>query len=135
MNIAMSYKFSKRSLKHLETLHPDLQILLYAVIRHYDFSVIQGFRSNEEQDQRKKEGKSTLEGGKSKHNIFPSLAVDIAPYPINWKDISRFYHFIGYVKGTADQLGIKIRCGADWNNNNILNDQTFNDLNHIELLR
>ena len=67
------------------------------------------------------------------HNNKPSLAIDVAPYPIDWDDKISFYHFVGYVKGTADQLGIKIRCGADWNCNNNLHDQTFFDLTHFEL--
>jgi hypothetical protein len=25
------------------------------------------------------------------------LAVDVAPFPIDWHDLKRFYHFTGYV--------------------------------------
>jgi peptidoglycan L-alanyl-D-glutamate endopeptidase CwlK len=130
----MSYKFGKKSKRERETLHDDLKRLLDEIIKYYDFSIIEGYRSNERQNQMFKEEISSKIGGESKHNIYPSQAVDIAPYPIDWNDLHRFYHFIGYVKATAKQLGINIRCGADWDNDNNFKDQTFNDLNHIELI-
>ena len=70
----------------------------------------------------------------SKHNSFPSLAVDVAPYPINWSDKERFYFFAGYVKATADQMKIKIRWGGDWDGDTKVRDQTFMDLPHYELI-
>ena len=63
-----------------------------------------------------------------------SRAVDAAPWPIDWQDTKGFYHFAGFVRGIAAQLGIKIRWGGDWSNNMNLNDQTFFDLVHFELL-
>lgn len=69
----------------------------------------------------------------SKHLALPSRAVDVAPYPINWGDKKRFYHFAGYVQGLAAQLGISLRWGGDWDGDNDLNDQTFFDLVHFEL--
>ena len=70
----------------------------------------------------------------SKHNKLPSKAVDVAPYPIDWNDPDRFYHFAGYVRGIAEGMGIKIRWGGDWNGNFDLKDQNFYDLPHFELL-
>ena len=49
----------------------------------------------------------------SKHNKLPSKAVDVAPYPIDWNDPDRFYHFAGYVRGIAEGMGIKIRWGLE----------------------
>jgi peptidoglycan L-alanyl-D-glutamate endopeptidase CwlK len=130
----MAYKYGKKSLERRATIHSDLQRLLDEVLKFYDFSIICGHRTNEEQNKLFDDNKTTKRGGESKHNHLPSLAVDIAPYPIDWRDLHRFYHFIGYVKATADRLGIKIRCGADWDGDNDFKDQTFNDLNHIELI-
>ena len=62
------------------------------------------------------------------------MAVDVVPYPIDWKDRARFYHFVGFVRGIASQKGIKIRTGADWDGDHLFNDQTFHDLPHFELL-
>lgn len=50
------------------------------------------------------------------------------------KDVSRWYYFGGYVLGTADEMGIPIRWGGDWNGNRNIDDQTFDDLPHFELL-
>ncbi len=74
-----------------------------------------------------------LQAGSSKHNQNPSLAADVAPWPLDWKDKERFYHFAGRVSGIAQMLGIAIRWGGDWNGNNDLKDQTFYDLPHFEL--
>ncbi len=69
-----------------------------------------------------------------KHNRKPSEAIDAAPYPIDWDDLNRFYYFAGYVKGIANEMGIKIRWGGDWDGDTILDDQTFMDLPHFEIL-
>jgi peptidoglycan L-alanyl-D-glutamate endopeptidase CwlK len=127
-------KYSNRSKEKLESCHPDLQNLFNEVIKNYDCTIIEGFRSNECQEELYCQGKSKLKAGKSKHNQSPSLAIDVVPYPINWNNRIGFYHFVGYVKATADQLNIKIRCGADWDNDNDLHDQTFFDLPHFELI-
>jgi len=102
--------------------------------KNYDCSILQGWRSNEEQEELFKAGRSKLRAKQSKHNYHPSFAVDVAPYPVDWENKERFYHFAGYVKGVADTIGIKIRWGGDWNNNNSFDDQTFDDLPHFELI-
>ena len=67
------------------------------------------------------------------HNKKPSKAIDVAPYPIDWDDRERMTYFAGYVKGIAMMLGIPIRWGGDWNSNNDLKDNNFDDLPHFEL--
>ena len=126
--------FGTESRKRLNTCHPDLQALCELVIENYDFTVLEGFRSSARQDDLFRQGKSKLRGGQSKHNSDPSLAVDIAPYPIDWEDTRRFYFLLGHIKQAAYELGIKIRLGADWNGNNEFKDQVFHDLPHVELL-
>jgi len=126
--------FGKRSLKNLSEAHDDLQRLFKEVVANYDCSVIEGRRGQEEQDTLYHAKKSKLRYPQSKHNTSPSLAVDVIPYPVDWNDKIRFYHFVGYVKGVADKLGIKIRCGADWDGDNTFKDQTFHDLPHFELI-
>jgi hypothetical protein len=63
-----------------------------------------------------------------------SRAVDVAPYPIDWNDTRRFDHFAGIVVGIAHRSGVKIRWGGNWDRDNDLNDQNFNDLVHFELI-
>lgn len=127
-------KFGAQSLKHLQEAHPELQRLFHEVIKVVDCSVIEGFRSKEEQDKAFYAGKSKVKWPNSKHNNTPSLAVDVAPYPIDWNDTAKFYYFAGIVLGIASQLGIKIRFGGDWDRDHSLHDQAFFDLVHFELV-
>jgi len=62
-------KFGKRSKRNLETCHRDLRIICNEAIKYFDFSVIYGIRSEEEQFKLFNEGKSQLDGihKKSKH--------------------------------------------------------------------
>lgn len=127
-------KFSKRSNDRLDSCRKDLQDLFRAVVEEYDCAVIQGHRGEEEQDSYYHSGKSRVQWPSSKHNASPSKAADVAPYPIDWSNTKRFYHFAGYVKGVADRMGIKIRWGGDWDSDNDLDDQTFMDLVHFEVV-
>jgi len=126
-------QFGTLSRTRLATAHLDLQRLFEEVVKHYDCTVITGFRPKDEQDRAVADGLSKTPWPQSKHNRQPSLAVDVAPYPIDWKDTKRFYHFGGYVTGVAEKMGIPIRWGGDWDSDNDLNDQTFMDLVHFEL--
>ena len=128
------YSFSKSSQIKLSSCHRNLQELFSEVIKVYDCTVIQGWRSNEEQNEYFRTGRSKLKAGQSKHNASPSLAVDVVPCPIDWHDYNRFYHFSGIVRGIASSLKIPIRWGGDWDSDNNFKDQTFHDLPHFELL-
>lgn len=127
-------KFGKTSKERLATCHPYLQELFNEVIDYYDCSVLCGFRSKEEQEKAYKENTSTVRWPKSKHNKKPSMAVDVAPYPIDWDDTDRFYMFVGIVRGIAAIREIPIRCGADWDGDMEVKDQNFHDLPHFELV-
>lgn len=126
--------FSKESIDNLNTAHPILKELFEEVVKYFDCKVLCGHRGKEEQDKAFSEGKSKLKFPKSKHNSNPSLAVDVVPYPVDWKDLSRFYMFIGFVKGIATLKGIKIRTGGDWDGDTQVKDETFIDLPHFELI-
>lgn len=126
--------FSKKSLERLKDAHPDLQKILNEAIKHYDFTILCTFRDKEEQDKAFKSGASKLPWPKSKHNKRPSLAVDIAPYPLDYKHHARFYYLAGLIKGIASQMNIRIRWGGDWDNDNDFTDNKFNDLPHFELI-
>jgi peptidoglycan L-alanyl-D-glutamate endopeptidase CwlK len=126
--------FSERSLRRLADCHPDLQKLFQEVIRHVDCTVLVGFRNKEDQETAFETGHSQKHWPESNHNKFPSVAIDVAPYPVDWDDWMRWYTFAGYVRGMADQMGIKIRSGLDWSNDFKFHDQRLNDGPHFELL-
>lgn len=126
--------FGTESRKRLDTCHEDLQDICELVIENYDFTVLEGFRSNARQEDLFRQGKSKLHAGESKHNSDPSYAVDIAPYPIDWNDTARFYLLAGFMFQAAASLGVTLRWGGDWNRNWNHKDQTFFDLPHFELM-
>lgn len=137
--------FSQKSMDQLTTCDYRLQRLFLDVVREFDCTVIQGHRSIQEQEHLFQTGKSKVRRGK--HNESPSLAVDVAPWvagrgipwphpqtPTYVKDLALFYYFAGYVMSRAAEQGILIRFGGDWDRDNNLIDQTFDDLVHFELL-
>lgn len=126
--------FSQSSYQRLKSCHPDLQKLFMRVVENYDCTIIEGYRNEEDQNAAFKAGKSKLQYPHGKHNQNPSLAVDVAPYPIDWSDLPRFYHFGGYVLAKAEELGITIRWGGDWDQDLSFSDQLFDDLVHFELV-
>lgn len=130
----MSHRYSTNSQSRLEQCHPSLQRVFLAVIEHVDNTIITGHRPKEEQNRLFDEGKSQLKYPKGKHNSLPSLAVDAAPYPIDWNDRERATLFAGFVLGIAAEMGIKLRWGGDWNMNFETKDNNFDDLWHFELV-
>jgi peptidoglycan L-alanyl-D-glutamate endopeptidase CwlK len=128
-------KFGKKSRSKLDTCDEDLQELFEVVVKYFDCSVLEGHRNMYWQDKYFNEGKSKLKFPKGKHNADPSNAVDVVPYPIDWKDTDRMYYFAGFVKGVAAVMGIPIRWGGDWNNDTQVKDTGFKDLPHFELRR
>lgn len=135
--------FSEISKQRLDTCHRDLRTLFAHAIQDYDFSIICGHRDKPEQDKAFAEGKSKLKYPNSKHNQNPSLAVDAAPYEkgqgIDWKPRQMAY-FAGYIKGVADRLyrigtiSHRIRLGIDWDSDEDIDDETFIDASHFELI-
>jgi hypothetical protein len=132
-------EFSKSSRLKLATCHPDLQLLFNRVIINRDCTIICGNRGEEEQNEAYENGFSRLKYPESPHNRMPSMAVDVMPYSnaephIRWDDLESTYNFIGYVMGIADELGIRIRSGSDWDMDRDFHDQSFFDLPHFELV-
>ena len=128
------YKYSNKSLKFLYECHTDLQNIMCELIKIYDVTIICGHRGEEEQNKLFLEGRSKLKFPNSNHNSRPALAIDVVPYPIDWDDLNRFYFMSGIIKSISANLGLKVRWGGDWNNNNSFKDQSFNDLPHFELI-
>lgn len=139
---------SQLSRQRLNTCHADLQTVMNEVIKTYDFTVIYGYRSPEEQHNlytqgRKLVGTKWVKVGstvtdkdgyikKSNHNYSPSRAVDVAPFPINWKNIAEFKKLAKIVLATADTLykegkiTHKIKWGGNW--------LSFKDYPHFEIV-
>lgn len=127
-------RFSAQSRGHLDTCSEGLQRVFERVVAAYDCTVICGHRGKEAQNEAFRTGASKKQWPESNHNDLPSRAVDVAPYPIDWKNLKRFYHFAGYVQAVGEEMGVRIRWGGDWDSDRDLDDQTFFDLVHFEEL-
>lgn len=118
-------KFSIKSMQKLSSCDGKLQVLFYEVIKEIDCTIICGYRGKKEQNIAFAEGNSKLQYPNSRHNTYPSQAVDVAPYPIDWKDIKRFKDLSKVVFKHAAILGIDIEWGGDW--------KKFKDYPHYQL--
>jgi hypothetical protein len=104
------------------------------VVKHWDCTILEGHRNQERQDLLYNTGKSQVRWPLGKHNRVPSLAVDVAPWPVDWENRERFIYFAGFVIGIASSLGIQLRHGGDWNQNKDTSDESFSDLVHFEVM-
>ena len=123
--------FSKQSLARLSTCHADLQAVCRELIKQYDFTVLCGRRGKAEQDAAFAAGNSRLKYPQSKHNATPSLAVDIAPCPLDWGNLARFRQMLCRFDALAKclrargEIKSEFAYGADW--------ADFKDYPHIEI--
>lgn len=123
----MTFRFSQRSIKNLEGVHPDLVAVAHRAITisPIDFSVIEGLRSVSRQ-------KKLFESGASRTMNSRHLtghAIDVAPFvdgALRW-DWPLFYVLATAFKRSALDLEVALIWGGDW--------VTFQDGPHFELDR
>ena len=135
-------KYSNTSKSRLVTCHEDLQTLFNEVIKYYDCTIVCGHRGEIAQNEAYAAGNSEKPWPLSKHNKWPSLAVDAAPFEktaIDWGKLQSS-NFAGFVMGVAEMLFAEgkithhIRSGADWDMDNDVDDTKFWDAHHFELI-
>ena len=122
-------RFGKRSKQRLKGVKPELVNVLNELVKIMDVTIIEGLRSQERQNELVAKGASKTKY--SKH--IQGKAVDLAPYPINWKDRERFHYMGGMVRGIGKQLNVNIRWGGDWDSDGEVADNSFDDLVHVEI--
>jgi peptidoglycan L-alanyl-D-glutamate endopeptidase CwlK len=142
------FQFGRKSKLQIATAHQDWQLILSTAIMvtEVDFGVAEAHRSKTLQLQYFNEGRTECDGINilSKHNYYPSLAVDIYPY-VNGKakwvtaDLS---YLAGIIKAVSEMLYAqgkithKVRWGGNWDKDGeILTDQQFDDMPHMELYK
>ena len=126
--------FSKQSLDILDTCDYRLRDICNEVIKVMDITVICGHRNEVDQNKAVKEGKSKVVYPNSKHNTLPSYAVDIVPYPVDWKDRERFILLAGLMTGIGLTKGYTIRWGGAWSGLKDMKKNKFDDLPHFEII-
>jgi len=123
-------KFGKKSFDQLSSCHIDIQAIFHAVVEYMDCSIIEGARTEEAQHAHWQKGRKlihpqrdhrvranwevvdkdrvvTTKDGyekKSRHQSFPSVAVDVVPYPSMWADHDELMKLIGVVNFVQDML-------------------------------
>ena len=110
----MSFQFGKRSIKRLEGVHPDLVKVCHRALEMspIDFSIIEGMRTLKRQKALLAKGASTTL--RSRH--LTGHAIDMAPYidgTIRW-DWPLYHQIAPLFKNAADELGINVEWGGDW---------------------
>lgn len=141
-------RFSQRSLENISTCHVDLQLIAARAIEitPIDFGISEGHRSLEKQQEYFKKGLSKIDGinKKGKHNYNPSMAFDFYIY-VPGKKLSYDKYHLTFVAGlfiaVANMLILdnkikhKVRWGGNWDSDGeIIYDQSFQDLPHLELI-
>lgn len=121
-------KWSDRSLKNLNGIHPDLRRVMDRALQEspLDFVVIEGLRTKERQTELVASGASKTM--KSRH--LTGHAVDIVPIGPNGKaafDWPLYHKLAPAVKAAAEAEDVPIVWGGDWT--------TFKDGPHFELDR
>lgn len=136
------FKFSNRSLKNLEDVNSDLELIATYSLKNslVDFGISEGLRTAERQKELFETGQSKVKV--SKHQSGEAIDVFVA----GSKDITFDFNHLSYLAGvfqaTARMLydhGLVqylIRWGGNWNNNGIIiKDQKFQDLVHFEIYK
>ncbi len=137
------YRLGKESLKKLLGVHPDLVAVVKRAIEitKQDFTVLCGVRTLAEQKElyaqgRTKPGRIVTWTLNSRH--LPAAdglghAVDIVPYPIDWNTASKFDAIADAMHQASQELGVKIRWGADWDKDGVPREKGESDSPHFEL--
>ena len=122
---------SSVSQTRLATCHPDIVAVCRELIKQYDFSVLCGHRTREEQNKAFSCGASCLQYPQSSHNKTPSHAVDLAPYPIDWNNLARFremwhrFDALAQLMRGREEITSEFEWGGEWD--------TLKDFPHIEI--
>lgn len=121
------------SCERLETCAKDLQRLVLAVHERHPVQVWCGYRDQKGQDLAYKTGHTKVEWPNSKHNVMPSIAVDLMPVK-QPKSSQEWHFFAGLVEGIAFAMHIPLRWGGNWAADDCATPNSFNDFCHFELL-
>ena len=127
--------FGNKSQKIRSELHPIWQEILDEAIKsdYFDFSLVKGYRSDEDQNAEYEIGNSHARAGESAHNYFPSFGVDLIPYPSGYKDGQAMLLLAGHIISIAERLGYDITNGSDWDRDGMVIDTNFRDFWHFEI--
>jgi hypothetical protein len=129
----MGFSYTKSSQAKLLECDIRLQNIFNKAIELIDVTILEGHRPKHLQDLAFANGNSRVPWPKGKHNKVPSMAVDAAPCPIDWRNRERFVYFAGMILGIGAAQGVKIRWGGSFDRDSDLGNDSFIDLPHFEI--
>ena len=124
------YRWGKKSKSMIETCDERLQKMADMMLARseFDLTITCGHRNEKDQNWAFVNGKSKARFGQSKHNTYPSQAIDIVPYPIpkNWDPNDRRWQEMALnAMWCAGKLGFEITWGGSF--------KSLSDKPHFEL--
>ncbi len=142
----MAFRLGAQSLARLKGVHPQLvRVVQRAIeISAVDFLVLEGVRTPQRQRELYAQGRTkpgdvvtwTLTSNHFVKSDGFGHAVDLAPWPIDWEGPTRFPKFDAISRAmfaAAEELGVKIRWGADWDGDGKPRERGETDSPHFEL--
>ena len=135
------FKLSRRSYDRLTGVDPVLIHLVERAIKttKVDFGIafLGGRRSPLEQHKLFTDGFSTKDGFAKRSKHQSGMAFDVIPF-VDGRVAQNQWNYAMVVSAIlikADELGLNVRSGTNWDmDNTFLEDQTFQDYGHIELV-
>lgn len=123
-------KFGQKSNTRLSSCTRDIQTIMMEVVKHFDCMIVEGNRTAERQNEHWSKGRKleqlssdptkrdswividkdkivTHKDGyekKSRHQNYPSDAVDVVPYPSLWADRNKLIELRGVIKYVQEKL-------------------------------
>lgn len=154
----MGFTYSKKSKDIISTCSPSIQEVMYQLINIMDVSALSGYRGEDEQNALVAAKASKLKYPGSYHNRLPSEAIDVVPYHKKYKRLNgshsqikkimihedmtesqangfvreQFTLMAGMILAIAYSNGTPMVWGGDWDNDNDLSDNKFDDLAHFQ---
>lgn len=153
-----TYVLGQRSLERLNGVHPDLASVVKRAIEltTQDFSVLEGVRTDKRQRELYGQGRTAAElraAGVDPKLAKPSMqkvtwtlksnhfkqkdgyghAVDLVPYPLDWNALAKFDAIATAMLQAADDIGVTIRWGADWDQDGNWRERGESDNPHWEI--
>lgn len=140
----MPFRLSTTSNGNLAMVHPNLRHVVERAIEltTVDFKVIEGVRTKERQAKLYAQGRTApgpIVTWTKNSNHFQKAdgyghAVDLLPAPYDWKDLKGFDAVAKAMFKAAAEIGVKIRWGADWDQDGKPRERGESDSPHFELV-
>ena len=135
----MDYRYSSRSFEILDKACPELQLIFTSALNLnlMDITILESYRDEAKQNRLFDIGHSKVKFPDSKHNVYPSMAIDAVPYidgTISF-DCKHCTYLAGIITSIARICEVNIRWGGNWDmDGEPITDQHFQDLVHYEVI-